>query len=257
VSELETTDATLHVEVDGTGEPVTVFAHGLTNSCMELAAFTPFAPGTKVRFCFRGHGHSSTPPAGAYRFVDLARDVEAVADAYGATCAFGTSMGAGAILRLLATQPRRFDRVVFLLPAALDVALADTSTFDRNADLLETLEKEQALERIIGEGSGGPPWMRDLAMVLWQDADPVGIARAIREVVRDVAIDDRERLRAVEAPVLLICQERDRIHPVAVGEALAEVLPNAELIVYPSSDALFAAIPELIAKVGAFLSGPA
>jgi pimeloyl-ACP methyl ester carboxylesterase len=253
VPELETDDATLHVEVDGAGEPVTVFAHGLTNSCMELAAFTPFAPGTKVRFCFRGHGHSSTTPAGTYRFADLARDVRAVADAYDATCAFGTSMGAGAITHLVASDPDRFERIVFLLPAALDVPLADTSTFDRNAKLLETLEKEQALERIIGDGAG-QPWMRDLAMLLWQEADPVGIARAIREVVRDVAIDDRERLRAVRAPVLLICQEGDRIHPVEVGRALADVLPDAELLVYPSGDALFAAIPELIQRVGAFLA---
>ncbi len=252
--ELQTADATLHVEVEGSGEPVTLFAHGLTNSCMELAAFTPFAPGTKVRFCFRGHGHSSAPATGSYRFADLARDVDAVADAYRATCAFGTSMGAGAITHLLGERPDRFDRLVFLLPAALDVPLFDTSTFDRTAEILETLEKEQALERLIGEGAGGQPWMRDLAMMLWQDADPVGVARAIREVVRDVAIVDRERLRAVTAPVLLICQERDRIHPVAVGEALAGVLPNAELLVYPSSDALFAAIPDLIQRVGSFLS---
>ena len=27
--------------MEGSGAPVTVFAHGLTNSCMELAAFTP------------------------------------------------------------------------------------------------------------------------------------------------------------------------------------------------------------------------
>lgn len=251
--ELETDDATLHVETEGSGAPTTVFAHGLSNSCMELAAFTPFAPGTKVRFCFRGHGHSSTPPAGSYRFADLARDVSAVADAYGATCAFGTSMGAGAVTHLLGSEPDRFERIVFLLPAALDVPMADTSSFDRNAHLLETLEKEQALERIIGDGAG-QPWMRDLAMLLWQEADPVGIARAIREVVRDVAIDDRQRLRAVRAPVLLICQERDPIHPVAVGEVLAEVLPNAELLVYPSSDALFAAIPDLIQRVGSFLA---
>ena len=252
--QLETADATLHVEAEGSGEPVTVFAHGLTNSCMELAAFTPFAPGTKVRFCFRGHGHSSAPAVGAYRFADLARDLDAVADAFGATCAFGTSMGAGAITHRLGERPDRFDRLVFLLPAALDVPLIDTSTFDRTAEVLETLEKEQALERIIGDGDGAQPWMRDLAMMLWQGADPVGVARAIREVVRDVAIDDREKLRAVQAPVLVICQERDRIHPVAVGEALADVIPNAELLVYPSSDALFAAIPELIQRVGSFLS---
>ena len=33
-------------------------------------------------------------------------------------------------------------------------------------------------------------------MLLWQDMNPPGVARAIREVVRDVAVDDRELLRA-------------------------------------------------------------
>src|SRR5215470_4380466 len=94
----------LHVEVEGEGDPVTVFAHGLTNSCMELAAFTPLAPGTKVRFCFRGHGHSGTPEPGHYRFEDFAGDVDAVATAFGATRAVGTSLGQGAITRLLATR---------------------------------------------------------------------------------------------------------------------------------------------------------
>ena len=33
--EVVTEDAILHVEVDGEGPPVTVLAHGLTNSCRE------------------------------------------------------------------------------------------------------------------------------------------------------------------------------------------------------------------------------
>ena len=44
--EVRTDDAVLHVEIDGAGDPVTVLAHGLTNSCMELAAFTPLVAGT-------------------------------------------------------------------------------------------------------------------------------------------------------------------------------------------------------------------
>ena len=72
--EVVTSDVTLHVEVDGAGDPVMVLAHGLTNSCRELAALTGFVPGTKVRFCFRGHGHSTSPERG-YRFADFARDL--------------------------------------------------------------------------------------------------------------------------------------------------------------------------------------
>ncbi len=44
--EVSNGDVRLHVEVDGAGEPVTVFAHGLTNSCRELAPFTPSLAGT-------------------------------------------------------------------------------------------------------------------------------------------------------------------------------------------------------------------
>src|SRR4026207_76189 len=93
--EVRNGDVTLHVEVDGAGEPVTVLAHGLTNSCRELAPFTPSLTGTAVRFCFRGHGHSSAPERG-YRFEDLASDLDAVARAYRARHAGGTSLGARA-----------------------------------------------------------------------------------------------------------------------------------------------------------------
>jgi hypothetical protein len=64
MAEVETDDAVLHVEVDGDGEPVTVLAHGLTNTCRELAQLTPLVVGTKVRFCFRAHGHSGPAPSG-------------------------------------------------------------------------------------------------------------------------------------------------------------------------------------------------
>src|SRR5881397_770631 len=121
MAEVRTEDAVLHVEVDGEGDPVTILAHGLTNSCRELADLTPLVAGTKVRFCFRGHGHSSSPEHG-YRFSDFARDLDAVADAYGARIAFGTSLGAGAIGNLMVRDPNRFDKVILLLPAGLDRA---------------------------------------------------------------------------------------------------------------------------------------
>ena len=251
-------DATLHVEVDGEGDPVTVFAHGLTNSSQELAAFTPFLAGTKVRFDFRGHGRSSVPDPGAYRFADFARDLDAVASTYHATRAVGTSLGAGAISHLITRAPDRFERLVFLLPAALDVPLADHEDFDRTARLLETLPKDEAIEAILSDAGRletyeQAPWLRDFDMLLWQDMNPVGVARAIREVVRDVAIEDRELLRRVAAPTMIICREGDSIHPAELGRVLVEIMPNAELIVLPGEEELMAAIPMLVGRVKAFL----
>jgi 3-oxoadipate enol-lactonase len=260
MAEIEVDDATLHVEIEGAGEPVTVFAHGLTNSCMELAAFTPMAPGTKVRFCFRGHGHSSTPAAGAYSYDDLARDLDAVARETGATRAVGTSMGAGALARLLTREPDRFERLVFLLPAALDGTIGSSPLFERTAELLETLPREEAIESILRESGRDlsyetNPGLRELDLLLWHDMNPVGVARAIREVVRDAAVADLSELAAVRVPAIVIAREGDSIHPAAVARRLADVLPNAEAVVLDSEADLFTSIPMLVARVSAFLDG--
>jgi 3-oxoadipate enol-lactonase len=260
VAEVTSRDGTrLHVEVEGEGEPVTVFAHGLTNSCMELAAFTPMAPGTKVRFCFRGHAHSATPEPGHYRFADFAADLDAVAAAHGATRAVGTSLGQGAITHLLARDPERFERIVFVLPAALDVELTDHARFDRVAELLESLPVDEAVGRIVADprrvaDHDEKPWLRELDMFLWQDLNAIGVARSIREITRDVAIADRELLRKVSAPTLIVCQEHDDIHPVELGRVLGELMPNAELIVLGSEDELIARLPKLVTRVAAFLA---
>ncbi len=260
MSELITSDVTLHLEIEGSGEPVIVFAHGLTNSCMELAAFTPMAPGTKVRFCFRGHGHSSTPGSGAYSYADFGRDLEAVSDETGATCAVGTSLGAGALAHLVARQPDRFERLVFLLPATLDGSIGDRPIYERTAELLETLPRDDAIEAILDEsGRAGnyeaQPGLREFDMLLWQDMNPVGVARAIREVVRDAAVPDLAVLARVQTPTLVISREGDAIHPASVARRLAEVMPNAEAIVLESEDDLIGSIPILVERVSRFLAG--
>ncbi|TMK22969.1 MAG: alpha/beta hydrolase, partial [Actinobacteria bacterium] len=103
-------DCRLNVEVTGEGDPVTVFAHGITSSLQEIAAFGWRTRGTRVMFDFRGHGLSESPPAETgYDTPCMRRDLEFVADAYGATRALGVSMGAGALLNLLADRPDRFE----------------------------------------------------------------------------------------------------------------------------------------------------
>jgi pimeloyl-ACP methyl ester carboxylesterase len=258
VPEVRTDDAVLHVEVDGEGEPVTVLAHGLTNSCMELAAFTPLVAGTKVRFCFRGHGHSSVPKTG-YGFADFARDLDAVANAYGARNAVGTSLGAGAICHLLAEDPARFDRIVLLLPAALDQVIGGEG-FIRTASILESMPLDRAIDTLLSDPDRAAkyreaPWLRELDVLLWQNLNAPGVAKALRGIVGDVAIRDRELLRKVDAPVLIIGREQDRIHPAEVSRVLAELFPNAELILLSGEEELVASIPALVDRVGSFLTG--
>ena len=73
-------------------------------------------------------------------------------------------------------------------------------------------------------------------------------------VRRDAAISDRELLRAVTAPTIVICQEGDELHPVELGRILADIMPNSELIVLGSEGEMMARLPELVAKVAVFLA---
>ena len=253
----------LHVEVDGEGEPVTVLAHGLTNSCRELAMLTGLVDGTKVRFDFRGHGHSGAPEdPGAFTFADMAGDLEAVATEYGATRAIGTSMGAGAICHVLCERPDRFERVVLLLPAGLDRPFRHPERFLRYADALETLPREEAIERVLDDPDRvatylKTPWLREVDRTSWEDvADPAGLGRAIRGIVRDFPVPDRELLRRVHSPVFLIAREGDVIHPADLARVLDELFPNTELVVLGDEAEMFAALPMLVQRVREFLGSP-
>jgi pimeloyl-ACP methyl ester carboxylesterase len=157
---------------------------------------------------------------------------------------------------LLEQDPARFDRIVMLLPASLDLPFKNPQRFDGIADLLESYPKDEAIERILETSRDRyerAPWLRELDLMLWEDMNPIGVARAIREVTRDISISDREVLRKVEAPVLLICREGDLIHPAELGRILDDLLPNAELVTFASEEELIASIPLLIERVRAFL----
>lgn len=256
--EVVTEDATLHVEVDGSGEPVTVVAHGLTNNCRELAVLTPLLPGTAVRFDFRGHGRSSAPETG-YAFRDFAGDLDAVARAYGATCAVGTSLGAGAIANLVSREPGRFERMVWLLPAALDGSFAFKERYRDMAAELDGKTREEVLEAVASDPERvaryvQAPWRLEIDKLMWDHDHPEGVARAIRGIIEDWPLRDPELLRRVATPTLLVCIEGDEIHPVELGRIIEDLLPNAELFVYESETALFEAIPFLVQKVAAFLT---
>lgn len=256
--ELPTDDVTIHYEVDGDGDPVIVVAHGLTNNRNELAALTPVVPGTKVRFDFRGHGRSSAPETG-YAFADFARDLQAVADHVGATRAVGTSLGAGAIANLLSRLPDRFERMVWLLPAALDLPFAFRDRYEELASVLEGKSPQEAIEAVMADPERAAahiraPWRFDLDRLMWEHEHPDGVARAIRGAMSDWPVQNRNDLRRVTAPTMIICVDGDPIHPAELGAILADLLPKAELETFPTVSAMFESIPRLVQRVAAFLA---
>jgi pimeloyl-ACP methyl ester carboxylesterase len=88
---------------------------------------------------------------------------------------------------------------------------------------------------------------------LLADLNPLGVPRAIREIIDDWPLRDREDMRKVTAPTLLICRRGDVIHPAEVGEILAGIMPNAELLMFEDGRQMYSAIPDIVGRVREFL----
>lgn len=248
----------LAVEIVGSGEPITLLAHGLTGSRRELELFPPFLPGTKVLFDFRGHGESGRPPPESYSMDHFAGDLEAVADAFEATAVAGVSLGGGATLRLLRRRPDRFSRLVFLLPARLERATEAHTRLLRTADLLESEGPEEAARIVVAEEAARGafeafPTSRAYRLEAIRRMNSDGIPHAIRELLNDAAPSDEAALRRVTAPSLVVGQEGDPVHTADVARELAEWLPNSELVILPDQYSLIREIPTLVQKVTALL----
>lgn len=248
----------LHTETYGSGMPVTVFAAGLGGTIPETRTLSSGVGGTRVFFDFRGHGGSGVPDDGDWSYAALSRDVAAVADAFGATRAVGVSMGAAAILGVLAAEPGRFERCVFFLPAILDAPRSDVATtrLGRLAGRVEGGDLEAVVELLSAELPrplrGSPEvdaYVRSRAAAL---SGP-GVAGLVRALVSSRPVEDRVRLASVAAPCLVVGQEGDEVHPAQVARELAAALPNARLHVFDSPGGLWAHRAELRRLIAAFL----
>ncbi|MFI7217608.1 alpha/beta fold hydrolase [Micromonospora maritima] len=245
--------------VTGTGDPVTVFAHGLGNGIATTRPFGSGVTGRRIFFQFRGHGRSDSPP-GAWTYLDLARDLRAVADLGGATRAFGASLGAGALCRLVAESPERFEKLVFFLPAVLDTPRGEaartrlTGLLDAVADgdasaLADVVSLE--LPPSVRNTPAGWAYLRQRLDQLLRD----GLAPGLAGLPEQTPLTDAGALAAVTAPALVIGCLGDDLHPVAVAEQVAATLPDATLHVYDRPGFAWTDRADLRERISTFLNG--
>ena len=242
----------------GVGEPVTVFAHGLANGIANTRPFGSGVTGRKVFFQFRGHGRSDSPE-GEWTYADLARDLRAIADLSRATRAFGASLGAGALARLLTESPARFERVVFFLPAALDQPRPDVAG-QRLTALLEAVEEGDAsamaeaveleMPSAVRNTPAGWSYLRQRLDQLMRD----GLGAGLASLPEHAPLADRAGLAAVDVPALVIANAGDELHPVEVAEELAAALPQATLHVYDKPGVLWTDRADLRERLTTFLN---
>jgi 3-oxoadipate enol-lactonase len=241
----------------GTGEPMTVFAHGLAGDIASTRPLGSAVLGRRTFFQFRGHGRSDAPP-GPWSFGDLARDLRGVADLAGATRALGVSMGAGALCRLLAETPDRFDRVVLYLPAPLDGRRPDAAV-QRLDRLLASVESGEAamiadaveaeLPPSVRNTPAGWSYLRQRVEQLQRD----GLAPELATLWTDPAVPDESLLKAFRGRALVLGCRDDEIHPASWAERLAELL-GAGLHVYDRPSVLWTDRNDLRDRISTFLN---
>jgi pimeloyl-ACP methyl ester carboxylesterase len=250
---------TLEYFVSGESEPTTAFAHGLAGGIPDTRPLGSGVAGRKVFFQFRGHGRSDSP-VGDIGYADLAGDLRAVADEFGATRALGVSLGAGALCRLLAQTPDRFERLVFFLPAVLD-EVRPAAAMSRAQALLEAVTADDAPTAATLLSSEIPASLRDRPAAWRYVRERLegllkdGLAAGLADLPGQTALPDRAVLAAVAAPALVIGCRGEAAHPPVVAEQLAEILPNASLHIYDQPAVLWTNRTDLRTRVSEFLNG--
>ncbi|WP_433870417.1 alpha/beta fold hydrolase [Saccharopolyspora sp. CA-218241] len=193
-------------------------------------------PGTRVVVTLPGHGSAQDAPEGYWDYGTIAADVRAVADEVGATRAVGVSLGAGALTRIAAEDPDRFERLALLLPAALDRPRGATATA-AYARLAEAVDRA---------GTDGGRRLREVLAAEVPDGVSVGdhverraeallrLGAALRELPDRAPLADAAALAEVGAEVLVVGATEDPLHPAEVAEAVAGAFPRAGLELLPS-----------------------
>lgn len=180
-----------------------------------------------IRYDQRGHGGSTASPA-PYSMEQLGRDALSVLDALGVQRAHfcGLSMGGMVGMWLLTHAPNRIDRAV----------LANTAAYMGPADLWNG--------RVAAAEAGGMEALVDATIARWfpeafRVAAPEKIERMRAMILRTPAagyrgsclairdMDQRETIRAVRNPVLVIIGSKDPATTPADGEAILAAIPGA------------------------------
>jgi pimeloyl-ACP methyl ester carboxylesterase len=218
--------------VAGSGLPVTVFAHGIGGNASETRPLSLRVSGTRVLLSFRGHGDSADLPPAGWDYDVLADDLLAVADEVKATQAVGLSLGGGALLRALSRDPKRFDRLAFVMPAGIDAARVDGAALRLRvlADIVDAGDLEQASELLLSELPDDVRGRRGVETLVRRRAQQLVSRPAPRPSGDDRPLHDRALLDEIRVPTLVIGQEGDPLHQIDVARELARLIPDAAML---------------------------
>jgi len=228
-------------EIAGQGPPV-VLLHGLSATRRNVVQGSRALLRRGYRlFAYDARGHGASSPGSRYGYPELIEDLEAVLDDLGIdrVALVGSSMGAATGMAFALRHPERVAALVQITPAyngAARTGNVDDGAWDAMATGLEEGGVDAFVD--VAQPAGAGEGWREIAREavrqrMERHENPLEVAQALREMPRSSAWDGLEALREVQTPVLIVASrdEMDHLHPLAIAQEYARLLPNAELVV--------------------------
>jgi pimeloyl-ACP methyl ester carboxylesterase len=248
----------LHVDVDGldtavltagSGDPLVFFHGGGTIGGFD--ALLPLAERFRLILPHHpGFGESGDDPARFGAIRDYVGHYEELFDrlALGAVPLAGTSMGGYVATLFAAARPERVSRLVLVCPYGLEVPEHPTTDAGR-------LSPEELMGRLTADPR--------LLAARPSQPDEAFLAAAARErdTLRRISPgrhdpELRGVLPRIEAPTLVLWGEEDRMIPAGQAPVWAELIPGAELRLFPGrGHLLLSEDPAAVAAVADFAGG--
>ncbi len=231
-----------HFETLGEG-PGIVFTHGLGGDLLQTRDLMRAVPGHRVLF-WDCRGHGETEPVGSaekFSFAQLAEDLRALLDHVGMEQAIvgGISMGAGISAAFAARRPERVRALVLVRPAWEDQPTPENLKWlPQVTRLLERAGPNGDMDHYRSLSEFDP--FRNLSPELLEGLEgqltkPKAYERRERlaRMTRSCPITSWSEIETLSVPALVVGNEPDATHPIAMAEEWARRLPTARLAVIP------------------------
>ncbi len=234
----------LAAEQSGSG-PAVVLLHGLTATRRYVVMGSRLLERSGLRtisYDARGHGESDpAPDSGAYGYERLAGDLLCVLDSLSLDRSIlaGASMGAHTLVRFAIEHPQRVGALALITPAfdPSEPVAADADGF-AHWDALARGLREHGVQGFIDayDLATLPEQWRELTEKIVRQRmathrHPRAVADALEAVPRSRPFEDLLELERITVPTVVVGSrdEADPMHPLAVAERYARLIPGARL----------------------------
>lgn len=228
----------LSIASSGRGRPF-IFQHGLCGAAEQVSEIFPDTGAwQRITLESRGHGRS---PCGDFKHLSIGRFTQDLAEFIGSLdCGSvpvgGISMGAAIAMRLAIKYPNLVKGLVIARPAWIDKPAPDNLTANREVaeclaghdsrEAQARFEKSPIATRIKHEAPD------NLTSLLgFFQREPVSETRALlAAIASDSPGVSQSEIAAIDVPTLVIGTQKDVIHPMALADRIADLIPSSRLV---------------------------